>query len=175
LERYLVSPDAFWISPDGTVHAIAAFGHDSFAREQGFQSARHAILSGWIRGFANEGYLAFHIGTLDDENALELIEDFAFTHGPSYGRWMAVIETENPTDPKIQVMDRDLLDLGIKEAVAYERRIARLRPFGMSGLGLHFEGERERKVRTRKGTRTVRERLWYDSDQDEVIVERFEE
>jgi len=159
----------YWISPTGEVHDVSLFMHQPFAISKGYRSIRDMTADGWIRAIDEGGLFGFQIWDLTNEHSLEIIEDFLFAKGPQYERFMARIETENPLDPSMLISDRQIMELGLKEAIERERRMRRIEPFGLTGFEpvLELQGEWVREV----GALRVIERCWYDPEEDEFIYE----
>ncbi len=167
----------YWIDPKGKVFDIPHFMHESFAKSRGALNIADLIRRGWIRALVHEGAFNFQFVSYTEETALEHIEDFLSTHASQFERWGVTLETENPLQPAIHLMDRDIRSMGLKDAVTHEIKLHRLRPFGMMDLDedeseIQFYGEFSSCVRTRNGVRRQMERYWYDPDSDEFICER---
>lgn len=167
----------YWIDPKGKVFEIPHFMHETFARSRGAIGIPDLLRRGWIRAIVHEGAFNFQFSSYSDESALEHIEDFLATHTNQFERWGINLETENPLQPAVHLMDRDIRSMGLKDAVSHEIKLHRLRPFGMMGLDeseseIEFYGEVSECVQTRDGVRYQKERYWYDPDADEFICER---
>lgn len=168
----------YWIDPKGKVFDVPHFMHETFARSRGATSISELIRRGWIRTIDSAGAFNFQISTYQDSHSLELIEDFLVEHSRAYERWAATIETENPLEPPAHLMDRDIHALGLKDAIAREVRLHRLKPFGMMGDAdpereLEFYGEFESVITTSRGTKRTIERFWYDPETDDIVCERM--
>jgi len=167
----------YWIDPQGTAHDVPHFMHEAFARSRGAHGIRDLIKHDWIRTIVHDGAFNFQLSTYKDDSALERIEDFLSEHASVYGRWGVTLETENPLEPPIHIMDRDIEAMGLKDAIAREVRLHRLKPFGMMGLdeereGFEFYGEFSSCIETPDGIRRQKERFWYDPEVDDFICER---
>lgn len=167
----------YWIEPKGKTHAIPHFMHEAFAKSRGARGIYDLIRQGWIRTISHEGSFNFQLSTYKDDSALDRIEDFLAAESGSFERWAVTLETENPLEPPVHLMDRDIRDMGLKEAVARAVRMHRItRPFGMMGAEteeVEFYGETVSYVETPRGVRRSVERFWYDPETDDIICERM--
>ena len=121
----------YWIDPNGKVYDIPHFMHEKFARSKGASGVRDLLSRGWVRAILHEGAFNISLWSYSDERAVENVEDFVLRKGRHFERFMVFIETENATDPKLTVRDKDIMDLGFKDALAHEIKLKRISPPGL--------------------------------------------